>query len=121
MSEFIIRATGKYKSLKDGGYWLVESKNPDFKSKKKNSYEEAFEEFKGFIGGFVRELIPTGRPEIEFGDPIMTVKSERFSGIGHQFTLICDAEDAKISWTVLISHQVNRKLSEFEGQESVPA
>lgn len=119
MAEFTIKATAKYKDCKDPG-WVVSSKNPDFSSQRYCDYGDAFEEFREFVSGFVEELISTGSPEVEFSDPIISVKTDNFSNTGARFTIHAGAEIVSITWIVRISHKINRTLSEFEVVEVSP-
>lgn len=119
MVEFVIKATGKFNRTKDDPGWIIQSKNPKFTSLKLRSYEDAFEDFKSYVSAFVKELIPAGSPEIDFGEPIISVKTEDFTNIGEKFTLRPDAKECSLKWTITITHQVNRTLAEFETQPTM--
>jgi hypothetical protein len=109
MAEFIIRAAASWKS----SGWIIHCRNPEFKGHRKDTWEEAYDEFKTFVSGFVRTLIPSGSPEIDFQDPIIRGKSERFTTEGNTFVIRCGQDEVKLSWIVVITHNPNRSLDEF--------
>jgi hypothetical protein len=116
MAEFVIRASASWKS----SGWIIQCRNPEFKGHRQNTWEEAYDEFKSFVSGFVRTLIPSGSPEIDFQDPVIKGKSERFATERDMFVIRCKKDEVKLSWIVVITHNPNRSLDEFnEGMKTI--